>query len=382
MKLHSFTFDVAKGWSISEFPKISGVDGLVLVFGAPVYGLQTAPIEDLVSAYPRTHVVGCSSAGEIFQDKVNDNSLSVAVLDFEGTKVQAASASIESAEKSESVGRELAIQLDHPTLKAVFILSEGLSVNGSELVKGFNSVLSKNVIVTGGLAADGSRFKSTWVLKDGAPKSGVVTAVGFYGNRVRVGHGSRGGWDIFGPERVITRSRGNILYELDRKPALQLYKEYLGERASGLPATGLLFPLSLRAGKNADKRLVRTVLAVDESQQSMTFAGDMPQGHLAQLMSANFDRLIDGATQAAGKIASRDEVLGDQLVIAISCVGRRLVLGERTEEECESTLDALPAGTQQIGFYSYGEISPFVVGEPCDLHNQTMTLTTISESKT
>ena len=66
------------------------------------------------------------------------------------------------------------------------------------------------------------------------------------------------------------------------------------------------------------------------------------------------------------------------LAIAISCVGRRLVLGERTEEETEATLDVLPDGTQQIGFYSYGEISPLSSGR-CDLHNQTMTLTTISE---
>jgi hypothetical protein len=60
-------------------------------------------------------------------------------------------------------------------------------------------------------------------------------------------------------------------------------------------------------------------------------------------------------------------------------VGRRLVLGSRTEEEIEATLEVLPKGTQQIGFYSYGEISPYTAGT-CDLHNQTMTLTTLSEA--
>jgi hypothetical protein len=208
--------------------------------------------------------------------------------------------------------------------------------------------------------------------------SNFVTAAGLYGDHVRVGHGSKGGWDQFGPERVVTRSKGNVLYELDHKPSLQLYKEYLGERASGLPATGLLFPLSIRVGATSDKRLVRTILAVDEDTQSLTFAGDIPEGAFAQLMHANFDRLIQGASDASSSVQSNVHGSSDTLAVAISCVGRRLVLGERAEEETEATLDALPPCTQQIGFYSYGELSPYATGR-CDLHNQTMTLTTISE---
>jgi hypothetical protein len=204
-----------------------------------------------------------------------------------------------------------------------------------------------------------------------------VTAVGLYGPRVRVGHGSQGGWDIFGPERRVTRSSGNVLFELDGRPALQLYKQYLGDRAAGLPATALLFPLALREGPDDAKVLVRTVLSVDEASQSMTFAGNVPQGHRAQLMRANFERLIDGASRAA-EDALAEGATGDVLSIAISCVGRRLILGQRTEEEIEAALRKLPARTRQVGFYSYGEISPYASGH-CDLHNQTMTLTTISE---
>ena len=194
---------------------------------------------------------------------------------------------------------------------------------------------------------------------------------------MRVGHGSRGGWDIFGPERTVTRARDNVLYELDGRPALALYKEYLGERAAGLPATALRFPLALRERGGDSKVLVRTVLSVEERDQSMTFAGSVPEGHKAQLMRANFERLIEGASEAALRAKGNDTDAGT-LAIAISCVGRRLILGERVEEEIEAVLDELPAGTRQIGFYSYGEIAPFAAGHS-DLHNQTMTLTTISE---
>ena len=214
----------------------------------------------------------------------------------------------------------------------------------------------------------------------GTTRSNIVGAVGLYGDHVTIGHGSKGGWDNFGPERRVTRSHGNVLIELDGRPALELYKKYLGDLASGLPATGLLFPLALRADTNDQKSLVRTILAVDEERQSMTFAGDIPEGSLARLMRANFDRLIDGASEA-GSLAGVPHVghTEQTLAIAISCVGRRLVLGERAEEEIEATLDVMPVGTRQIGFYSYGEISPYTNGS-CDLHNQTMTLTTIRES--
>jgi hypothetical protein len=262
-------------------------------------------------------------------------------------------------------------------LRAVFVLSKGTDVNGSELVRGLNAGLPPEVVVTGGLAGDGARFGKTWVMHDGTCTGNAVVAAGLYGDAVRVSHGSQGGWDTFGPERVVTNSRGNVLYTLDGKPALALYKEYLGDRAAGLPGSALLFPLALRADNTERTSVVRTVLGVDEDTQSMIFAGDIQTGSYAKLMRANFDRLILGA-QAAGTAAlgAHD---GPALCVAISCVGRRLVLGERTEEEIEAALEVLPKHTTQVGFYSYGELSPQATGR-CDLHNQTMTLTVVSEA--
>jgi len=353
---------------------------LVIVFGASSFANHPEPLRELEAAYPRSHVVGCSTSGEIFGAKVADETLSVAVMCFASSDVATACAPVGDASDSFDVGQELAQRLTRSDLKAILVLSDGLNVNGSDLVSGINSTLPASVVVTGGLAGDGDKFKSTWVMNEGTPRSGVVSAVALYGDRVCVGHGSRGGWDRFGPERIVTRSVGNVLYELDGKPALELYKQYLGDRAAGLPATALFFPLALRADKNDTKVLVRTVLAVGEVDQSMTFAGNIPEGHLAQLMRGNFERLIEGASEAASHSrAAKSDSKADTLAIAISCVGRRLVLGERAEEEIEATLQELPRHTKQIGFYSYGEISPYASGH-CDLHNQTMTITTISES--
>jgi len=379
MKLETFCYEPMGGWSVAEFPALDSPQTLVLVFAAPEYMDRPHALAALRDAYPTSKLIGCSTAGEISGPFVNDASLSVALVQFEYSTVAVVSAEIKQVAASLAAGETLARQLNHEDLRAVFVLSDGLNVNGSELIKGLNSALPANVVVTGGLAADGDRFKRTWVIRNGLPETGVITAVGLYGDRLRITHGSRGGWDTFGPERRVTRSEGNILYELDGKPALELYKEYLGERASGLPATGLLFPLSIRQDAADARQLVRTILAVDEAKQSMIFAGDIPVGYMAQLMRANFDRLVSGASLAADQAARNTAACGPLLAVAISCVGRRLVLGERIEEETEITLEHLPAGARQVGFYSYGEISPYATGS-CDLHNQTMTLTTFSES--
>ncbi|AUX48448.1 uncharacterized protein SOCE26_099820 [Sorangium cellulosum] len=383
MRLETFTFSRETGkWSVRALPALDSERTLVLVFGAPEFLDDPGAIRELRRAYPRSHMVGCSSAGEIAGPSVCDGTLSVAVARFERTSLSTAQVEVSSASESFAAGQALARKLERPGLRGVLVLSEGLGVNGSQLVRGLNSVLPESVVVTGGLSGDGTRFERTWVCTGDTVRSGIVAAVGLYGEHVVIQHGSKGGWDKFGPERVVTRSEGNVLYEVDGRPALSLYKEYLGEKAAELPASALLFPLALRATAQDEKSLVRTVLAVDHERQSMTFAGDVPEGHLVQLMKADFERLVGGAELAARSAGEGSGAAGESaLAIAISCVGRRIVLGDRTEEEVEAVLDVLPKGTRVTGFYSYGEISPYASGH-CDLHNQTMTLTVLSESPT
>jgi hypothetical protein len=378
MQLETFNFQPDRGWSQQPLPALDSDHTLVIVFGLSTDETITAALAELVATYPKATLIGCSTAGEVYERQLLDDSLTVAVLKFVQTSLQVAVAAIDAVDGSFEAGREIAAGLLDEGLRGVFVLSDGLTVTGSELIRGLNEVLPEQVIVTGGLAADGDRFAQTRIMVNGEVGSGKACAVGFYGDAIRIGYGSKGGWDIFGIERKVTRSAGNTLYELDGQPALALYKKYLGDRAAGLPATGLLFPLSLR-GSGQQESVVRTILSVDEEQQSITYAGTIPEGSMTRLMRANFDRLIDGACDAGTEAADAIAAQPPLLTIAISCIGRRLVLGERSEEEIEATLDMLPAGTRQIGFYSYGELSPLASGR-CDLHNQTMTLTTIGEA--
>lgn len=387
MDIQAFQYIIGKGWSINEFPNLDSEKTLVLIFASPDFLNHNEPIIELAKHYSHSKIIGCSSAGEIFGSKIFDQSMSVVVVKFTHTTLKIAKAQVSQVKDSRSTGVSIATQLKGDNLKSIFVLSDGLNVNGSELVKGLNTAVEDNsLIITGGLAGDGSNFKRTWTIVGSEILTNYVVAVGFYGSNIHIGHASKGGWDIFGPIRQVTRSDANVLYELDYQPALQLYKEYLGEKASELPSSGLLYPLAI-SNTNGDEsiQLVRTILAVDENEQSLIFAGDIPNGCYAQLMRANFDRLIDSASEA-GQLANQRmmdhhlEHIGPLLAVDISCVGRRLLLGERTEEETESSLLSLPKDSVQVGFYSYGELSPYAVGQ-CELHNQTMTITTFYESK-
>ncbi len=379
MNVHTFTVKNGQLSEMTPYPMQEPSKTLIIMFGDSNLDSMPAITQWVCHNHPGAMVIGCSTYGEIVGQEIHDETVTVTVVEFAKTTIQLASTHIQSSIDSYSAGETLSRKLLTPDLRGIFVLSDGLTVNGSELAQGLNAVLPDHVVVTGGLAGDGSRFQRTWVIQDGQPQSGYVTAVGFYGEAVRIGHGSKGGWDMLGLERRVTRSERNVLFELDGKPALELYKQYLGDRTAELPASCLFFPLAIRTEESPDHTLVRTILAIDEEQQSMTFAGDIPQNAMAQLMRANFDRLVEGASQAASLTHTEGQESCPLLAIAISCVGRRLVLGERTEEEIEATLDILPQGTTQIGFYSYGELSPYADGR-CELHNQTMTLTTISET--
>ncbi len=351
---------------------------LVLVFGGGAL-LDDARIRTLRSEYPAASIVGCSTAGEIHGTRVLDDSLVVTAVHFAHTTVHAVSIKISGVLGCADVGRELARQLPREGLAHALVIADGLKTNGSELAAGLADILGPEVGVTGGLAGDGARFVQTLVIDGETAAPDRVVLLGLYGDRLRVGYGSMGGWDPFGPERLITRSRDNVLFELDGQSALSLYKRYLGPHAADLPATGLLFPLCLRRHP-AERGLVRTILAVDEAAQSLTFAGDVPEGLFAQFMKANFERLIDGAHGAAR--ASRVNLAGatTELALLISCVGRKLVLGERVEDEIDAVRSVLGDRAVLAGYYSYGELAPSAPSAPCELHNQTMTITTFAEN--
>jgi hypothetical protein len=378
MKAQSLVWHPQQKWAK---PKADVADAqLVVLMGSRECLEASTCLADLRDKFPRAYVIGCSTGGQIIKRDVTDGTAIALAMKFAHAKLRFARETITDPTQSHSVGHRIGCALSAPDLKSVLVVSNGLCVNGSRLVSGLCSGLGEDIIITGGLAGDGASFIKTVVVADGQLGSNQVAAVGFYGHGMIVGHGSAGGWDAFGPRRVITSSEGNTLHRLDDRPALELYKQYLGDEAEGLPGTALLYPLMISDPENRAHAVVRTVLSVDHDLNSMTFAGDIPEGWTAQLMRGQFDNLSAGAAQAGHAAAIKQSVgNSDIAAILISCIGRRLLMGESIVDEIEAAIDTLGAPTACIGFYSYGEISPHPQTGACELHNQTMTITTLAE---
>ncbi|NPA09552.1 MAG: histidine kinase [Chlorobi bacterium] len=350
---------------------------LVLGFGERKLLSENDVFESIQQKFPNAEIALCSSAGEIFCKDVYDDTVSVTALRFDNSEIKTTEICINDYKDSHEAGVALMKNLYREDLKWVFVLSDGSNVNGSELIKGINSEKRKEVLISGGLAGDGDRFEKTLVGLNKVPAPDNIAAIGFYGSSLMLSHASFGGWETFGIEKTVTKSSGNKLYEIDGKNALDIYKKYLGKYAEELPSSALLFPLSLKL-KDNDETVVRTILSVNDRENYMVFAGDIPEGSKVRFMKANFDRLIDAATDAAQQCQDFHSA-NPKLAILISCVGRKLVLGNRISEEVDAVVDVLGNETAVMGFYSYGEFSPLKPFQNCELHNQTITITGINE---
>ncbi|MGL5111652.1 MAG: FIST signal transduction protein [Flavobacterium sp.] len=350
---------------------------LVLGFGASELVADSNHYNIIREKFPNATLALASSAGEIFDKEVFDNTISLVAIQFNDTKIITSEVNIEKNTNSFDAGKILIEQLPKKDLKLIFVLADGAKVNGSELIKGINEATQSEILVTGGLAGDGSKFEKTFVGLNQLPSSGKTIAIGFYGHKLQVAHGSIGGWESFGLERIVTKSENNVVYEIDGKNVLDLYKIYLGKYAQGLPGSALLFPLSIQI-KETDDHIVRTIVSIDEQKQSMTFAGDIPVGSKVRFMRANFDKIIDAASDAAASCMTIHNTT-PKLAILVSCVGRKVILNHRIDEEVEAVSDIFGQTTLLTGFYSYGEISPLRPFSSCVLHNQTMTITSLNE---
>jgi hypothetical protein len=352
---------------------------LLLVFGSIDHFASAGLNQSLRDAFPDALQLGCSTAGEITADGVDDGTCTITAIKFDQPRLSQASTRLAGMDDSFAAGERLGKQVAAADLKAVLVFGPGVHINGSALVDGIASIIGTAIPITGGLAGDGGAFKETYTLGFDGVANDHVVAVGLGGDGLRFSHGSFGGWEPFGPARKVTRSNGNILHELDGEPALEIYRRYLGEHAAALPASGLLFPFAMLGEDHSAVGLIRTILGIDDASGSLILAGEIdPDGYL-RLMHASTDKLVNGAESAAEASLGTLQGSGDSVAILVSCVGRKLVMGDRVDEEVEAVGKVLGNACAITGFYSYGEISPFTPGGTCKLHNQTMTITCLSE---
>ena len=356
----------------------SAENTLVLVFGSTACFENNGLPARLTECYPGATIAGCTTSGEILNSGVEEESIVVSSLAFRHTTVRTHRVQVDSMDDSRQAGSRLAQALLAPDLAYLLVLSDGLGVNGSALVHGIRETLPAHVPFSGGLAGDGARFQTTFTLDNDGIHQNSVVGIGLYGKALSVERASYGGWAPFGPLRKVTRSVANVVYEIDGETALDVYSNYLGDEARDLPASGLLFPLAI-APETGKTGLIRTLLGIDRETGSLTFAGDVPEGGTVQLMHASYEELIEGARHAA-EACQKNGGANAQFALLVSCVGRKLLLGANADMEVDAVVQTLGGHVPVTGFYSYGEIGTFEPSGQCELHNQTMTITSFSET--
>ena len=364
-------------WRVEKRDIENRTPDIIFMFGKRVDLQDMSIYKSLREIYPYSDIVGCSSSGNILGDRLSNASVIAVAIYFERGSVRVSIRDFTKDDNELKVSQDLILALPKENLKHIFILADGLNINGSKLVEGANLAVDSNISITGGLAGDDENFVESVILVNGVVKSNRLIAVGFYGEEIEVKSGCFSGWSEFGILRKITKSKENIVYEIDGKPALDLYKRYLGEYANDLPKSALNFPISIKKNKSDSENIIRSVLGIDEKQKALIFAGDVPEGCYARLMKASVDDLIDGAISASEQIG---EVKKEALGLVVSCVGRKLLLNQLVDEELESIKETLGDNINLVGFYSYGELAPFIGSKVCQLHNQTITITVIYEN--
>lgn len=383
MLVHQKTIDSPDA-NIAPFPHNDG-SHLLLVFAPTEFLKSSRFLENLKAACPAgTQMAACSTAGEIDHEGVQDGVAVATLCCFKTTEVKVASvaAQVDDAKKqigTQPVGRKLsdAIKAEISDPSYVFFLSDGLHVDGSEFVRNVHESFHTHCGFSGGMAADGGRFVETIVVENFTVRPHSVVAIIFKGENLKIQSAAASGWVPFGTYRQITRADGNCLLELDSTPALDVYASYLGDLAKDLPASGLVYPLEITE-PGSSSSVIRTLLAIDKDAKSIYFAGDTPVGSSARLMSASNSQLVDGAQKAAAM--AHAELPSPSLAILVSCMGRKLAMNAYTDLEVEAVKQVLPPATPTCGFYSYGEIAPSETTDEYALHNQTMTITLITES--
>jgi hypothetical protein len=324
-------------------------------------------------------LIGCTTAGEISTDGFTTGSavlggIASDQINFEMVSVR------DIGRNSQEAGRELATAFSD-SVCYVQLFSDGLSGNGSAILRGMAAAFKAEIPVAGGTAGDEGKFIKTWQFRGDQVLSDAAVAMGFSGD-FKLGTGVWSGWSPIGLPKRVTRAKGNVLYELNGESALNVYERFLGKHAQRLPAVGVEYPLGIigqfDGPDGSDHLLLRATMSVDREERSIRFAGEIPEGAMVYLTCGDRSAILD-ATEKAVRLAIQD--LGDtttpSIVFFYSCMARKTLLGLRTKDEIERVHSQFIPAVPIIGFYTYGEYCRVNRNGPSLLHNETATLSVI-----
>ncbi|MDP2594085.1 MAG: FIST N-terminal domain-containing protein [bacterium] len=331
---------------------------LAVVVASPKYD-QEAMLNGVRAALPGASVIGCSSAGAITEDGVQEQAVSVLVLandsgTFVPVKVTGIGADMRGAGKK--FGE--ALKDSGQEIKLAFVFSDALAGNGTEMVRGILDVLGAGFPIAGGAAGDDMAFKKTYQYYDDEVLSDAVVGFGVAGN-VEVAVGADHGWQPLGDAHIVTKAEGTKLIELDGRPAFTIYQDYFDERANdfkqALSLQAVTYPLGMKA-KDVGEYMIRVPLAIGEDG-SITCGADVVVGSEIYLMVGTLASAMEAAKMTAQKLVDRVVHVEPRVVFVSDCVARKILFGEHGNEEIALLKSIGGPNAVIFGLYTYGQIA-------------------------
>lgn len=360
---------------------------LLLVFVSTSAFHQEELVKLLQAKCPQAVLVGCSTAGEISSvSGSRDNSLVLMALAGDGIRFVpgvGTDMNVDPRKAGRMLAEDIAKKANGEKPKACLIFPDGLAGNGADVVRGILDVFGQEFMVAGGSAGDDYHFKQTYEYLGETVLSNSVVGVGLFGE-FSFGIGVRHGWIPIGNSRIATKSQGNILYELDGKPALEIYEDYFGKDRvlidpnEPFAKLAVTYPLGIPT-PNKDGYLIRDPISVNE-QGAITCAAEIPEGSEVFLMIGSREEAIEAANDAAHKALSQLQGKSPKAAILFNCIARKKLFMQKKEEEIAVIRSVLGQSVPLIGFYTYGEQAP-LGGEvvTCSFHNETDVIFLLAE---
>jgi len=360
------SFSAGKGAAEQAIGKLNGKPKVLIVFGAMRFNHREL-IAGISSVAGNIPMVGGTTAGEISTAGFSTGSVVVMAISNENLEFVTGighNMSRDEAACSVEMANDILKKVAFDPNASLLVFPNGMGGDGLKVLEGLQLILGKDFEITGGYLGDDERFESTFqyyngmVYKDTIVGLMVIKKKGF-----RTGIGVRSGFTSIGNSFICTSSEGNVVKEFEHTNALEMYKDFLGEeRALRLPGVCLEYPFGIidRNASDDTESLfqLRCGLSVDHENGTISLAASIPEGTEVTLTTASRGDIINGARDAA--VQAKKALFGatPQAIIMFSCVGRKLVLGRRIQEEVDAVLECIGLDVPLIGFYTYGEIGP------------------------
>jgi len=378
MILELCSYSRSDGWS-GKFPTALDSPQTLLLLFADAALLEKGQLqEEIGKAFPQAVLIGCSTISPIANGQIVYHGAVLAICQFEKSTLKTAMQSLQTPAESRQAGETVGKALYRPDLRQVLLFGDDQVLNANEFMNGLNSAAPQPVQISGGMASHPDFADGTRLLVLGRQvKSQAVGAVGIYGEMLHAAQVEDVGLMTHSKFYTITQAENRVIYEVDKRPALEIYREFLGVLAPHLEFMHV-FPVGFYAQPLAPLKVVRSVLGVDEKQKALIFASDLPAEKTIRFMVGLPTQFVDSAKRVASQVSEQMGQKQRLLALTVSCASREFALGDDVDKEPAAVYNHLPPNTTQIGFYAYGEIAWGGTGT-CELHNHTINVTLLGE---